>query len=215
MVDSISRADVTEQQEAIRIFRQHLGMTSLVAGQVSTELAESVAAMATALIATLRAGGKVLFCGNGGSAAQAQHLAAELTGRYLRERRPLPAISLTTDTSAITAIGNDYRFDEIFRRPLDALAVPGDALVALSTSGNSPDVILAAQAARKKGVTVLAFTGQNGGELVKHADLALQVPSVETPIVQEMHLAVGHVLCDLIELALVNAPDTFGQGREV
>lgn len=190
-------------------------MTSLVAEQVSAELAENVAAMAAALITTLRAGGKVLFCGNGGSAAQAQHLAAELTGRYLRERRPLPGISLTTDTSAITAIGNDYRFDEIFRRSLDALAVPGDALVALSTSGNSPDVILAAQAARQKGVAVLAFTGQNGGELVKHADLTLQVPSIETPIVQEMHLAVGHVLCDLIELALVNAPDTFGQGREV
>jgi D-sedoheptulose 7-phosphate isomerase len=190
-------------------------MTAVVAEQVAAESAGTVAAMAEALITVLRAGGKVLLCGNGGSAAQAQHLAAELTGRYLRERRPLPAISLTTDTSAITAIGNDYRFEEIFRRQLNALAGPGDALIALSTSGRSPDVILAAQAARQKGVTVLAFTGQNGGELVKHADLSLQIPSQETPIVQEMHLAVGHVLCDLIELALINAPDTFGIGREV
>lgn len=205
----------TERQRYEQAFREHLGLTSLVANQMTTESAATVAAMAEALITALRAGGKLLLCGNGGSAAQAQHLAAELTGRYLRERRPLPAISLTTDTSALTAIGNDYRFDEIFRRQLDALAVPGDVLIALSTSGNSPDVILAAQAAKAKQVTVLAFTGASGGELVKHADLALMVPSIETPVVQEMHLAVGHVLCDLVERALIESPDTFGMGREV
>lgn len=204
----------TERQEAEEIFRQHVRLTALAAEQMATESAATVAALAEALITTLRAGGKVLFCGNGGSAAQAQHFAAELTGRYLRERRALPGISLTTDTSALTAIGNDYRFDEVFRRQLEALACRGDALVALSTSGNSPDVILAAQAARSKGVVVLAFTGQNGGELVKHADLSLRVPSFDTPVVQEMHLAVGHVLCDLIERALVEAPETFGMGRE-
>jgi D-sedoheptulose 7-phosphate isomerase len=200
-----------EQIEEARVFREHLQTTAVVATQLAMESAATVAAMASALIATLRSGGKVLFCGNGGSAAQAQHLAAELTGRYLRERRPLPAIALTTDTSALTAIANDYRFDEVFRRQLEALAVPGDALVALSTSGGSADVILAAQAARAKKVTVLAFTGQPGGELVQHADLALRVPSVDTPIVQELHLAVGHVLCDLIERALIAAPETFGR----
>jgi D-sedoheptulose 7-phosphate isomerase len=203
-----------ELQEAERVFREHVRATADVALQLGAEAAPTVAAMAAALIATLRAGGKVLFCGNGGSAAQAQHLAAELTGRYLRERRPLPALSLTTDTSALTAIGNDYRFDEVFRRQLNALALPGDALIALSTSGNSPDVVLAAQAARARRVTVLAFTGQTGGELIKHADLALLVPSVDTPIVQELHLAVGHVLCDLIERALVADPERFGMGRE-
>ncbi len=172
-----------------------------------------VAEMAATLVASLRAGGKVMFCGNGGSAAEAQHLAAELTGRYLRERGPLPAIALTTDTSAITAIGNDYRFEEIFRRQVEGIGAPGDVLVALSTSGTSADVILAAQTARGMSITVLALTGQNGGELGKHADLVLRVPSADTPIVQELHLAVGHVLCDLIERALIAAPETFGRAR--
>jgi D-sedoheptulose 7-phosphate isomerase len=204
-----------EAQDAELVFREHLRSTAETALLMLAGTGPTVAAMAEALIATLRAGGKVLLCGNGGSAAQAQHLAAELTGRYLRERRPLPAISLTTDTSALTAIGNDYRFDEVFRRQLNALAAPGDVLIALSTSGSSPDVVLAAEAARAMKVTVLAFTGQSGGELVKHADLAVRVPSPSTPVVQELHLAVGHVLCDLIERALIAAPETFGVGHEV
>ena len=204
-----------EQQQAEELFREHLRMTALVATEVATVSAGLVAEMAAALIATLRGGGKVMFCGNGGSAAQAQHLAAELVGRYLRERQSLPAIALTTDTSVLTAIANDYRFDEVFRRQIDSLAVPGDALVALSTSGRSADVVLAAQTAQAKKVTVLAFTGQSGGELARHADLVLQVPSVDTPIVQEIHLAVGHVLCDLVERALIAAPETFGMGRLV
>jgi D-sedoheptulose 7-phosphate isomerase len=202
-----------ERQQAEELFREHLRTTATVAAQVASESAPTVAAMAEALIATLRAGGKVLFCGNGGSAAQAQHLAAELVGRYLRERRPLPGLALTTDSSTLTAVANDYRFDEVFRRQIDCLALPGDALVALSTSGTSADVVLAAQAARARQVTVLAFTGHSGGELIKHADLALLVPSVDTPIVQEIHLAVGHVLCDLVERALIAAPETFGMGR--
>ncbi len=208
-----SQSRQPERAEAENLFREHLRITALAATQLAGEGAGVVAAMASALIATLRAGGKVMFCGNGGSAAQAQHLAAELTGRYLRERRALPALALTTDTSALTAIANDYRFEEVFRRQIEALAVPGDALVALSTSGRSPDVVLAAQSARARRVTVLAFTGQSGGELAQHSDLILQVPSVDTPIVQELHLAVGHVLCDLIERALIAAPETFGMGR--
>ncbi|MGH2460644.1 MAG: D-sedoheptulose-7-phosphate isomerase [Chloroflexota bacterium] len=195
------------------IYREHLRTTAAVAAQIAAESAGTVAEMAEVLTACLRAGGKVLLCGNGGSAAEAQHLAAELVGRYLRERRPLPAIALTTDTSALTGIANDYRFEDVFQRQVDALAVAGDVLIALSTSGTSADVVMAAQAARARGVKVLAFTGQSGGELVKHADLALLVPSVTTPIVQEIHLAVGHVLCDLVERALIAAPDTFGMER--
>ena len=204
-----------ERQEAEMIFHEHLRTTAAAFVQTASEAAGVVADMAEALIATLRAGGKVMLCGNGGSAAQAQHLAAEFVGRYLRERQPLPAIALTTDSSALTAIGNDYRFDEVFSRQIDALAVEGDVLIALSTSGTSGNVVLAAQTARAKNVTVLAFTGQSGGELAKHADLALQVPSVDAPIVQEIHLAVGHVLCDLVERALIAAPETFGMGRLV
>lgn len=202
-----------ERDQDVMVYREHLRTTAAVAAQVAAESAGTVAEMAEALTSCLRAGGKVLLCGNGGSAAEAQHLAAELVGRYLRERRPLPAIALTTDTSALTAIANDYRFEDVFQRQIDALAVAGDVLIALSTSGTSADVVMAAQAARAKGVFVLAFTGQSGGELVKHADLALQVPSVTTPIVQEIHLAIGHVLCDLVERALIAAPETFGMER--
>jgi len=206
-----SRQRERDQDETI--YREHLRTTAAVAAQIAAESAGTVAEMAEALTTCLRAGGKVLLCGNGGSAAEAQHLAAELVGRYLRERRPLPAIALTTDTSVLTAIANDYRFEDVFRRQIDALAVAGDVLIALSTSGTSADVVMAAQAARAKGVIVLAFTGQSGGELVKHSDLALLVPSVTTPIVQEIHLAIGHVLCDLVERALIAAPETFGMER--
>lgn len=205
----------TEREEAEAIYRDHLRTTATVAAQAASESAGTVAEMAEALISSLRAGGKVLLCGNGGSAAQAQHLAAEFVGRYMRERQPLPAIALTADTAALTAIANDYRFEDVFSRQIEALAVEGDVLIALSTSGTSADVVLAAQTARAKKVTVLAFTGQTGGELVKHADLALLVPSVTTPIIQEIHLATGHVLCDLVERALIAAPETFSMGRKI
>src|SRR6185437_6735751 len=152
-----SRQRERDQDETI--YREHVRTTAAVAAQIAAESAGTVAEMAEALTTCLRAGGKVLLCGNGGSAAEAQHLAAELVGRYLRERRPLPAIALTTDTSVLTAIANDYRFEDVFRRQIDALAVAGDVLIALSTSGTSADVVMAAQAARAKGVIVLAFTG--------------------------------------------------------
>jgi D-sedoheptulose 7-phosphate isomerase len=191
----------------------HLRAAAAVFDQVAAESADTIAAMASALTSCLRAGGKVMLCGNGGSAAMAQHLAGELVGRYLRERQALPAIALTTDSSVLTAVGNDYRFDDVFLRQIEALAVPGDALIAMSTSGSSPNVVLAAQAARRKKVTVLALTGQSGGEVVDHADLVLRIPSVDTPLVQAAHLAVGHVLCDAVERALIAAPETFGMGR--
>jgi D-sedoheptulose 7-phosphate isomerase len=202
-----------EKTEIETLTRDHLQFASAAFLQVATESTGVIADMALALVSVLRAGGKVMFCGNGGSAAQAQHLAAELVGRYLRERRALPAIALTTDTSVLTAVANDYRYDEVFVRQIEAIADPGDALVVLSTSGTSANVVLAAQISQSKGMTVLAFTGQSGGELVQHADLALLVPSYDTPIVQEVHLAVGHILCDVAERALIAAPETFGMGR--
>jgi D-sedoheptulose 7-phosphate isomerase len=191
----------------------HLRAAAGAFEQVASESAGTIGTMAAALTSCLRAGGKMLLCGNGGSAAMAQHFAAELVGRYLRERQALPAVALTTDTSVLTAVGNDYRFDDVFLRQIEAIAVPGDVLLALSTSGSSPNVVLAAQAARRKRITVLALTGQSGGELAYHADVILRVPSSDTPIVQEVHLAIGHVLCDVVERALIAAPETFGVSR--
>jgi D-sedoheptulose 7-phosphate isomerase len=202
-----------ELAEIVTLTRHHLRTSAFAIEQVAADSSDTIADMAAALTAALRAGGKVMFCGNGGSAAEAQHLAAEMVGRYLRERQALPAIALTTDTSVLTAVGNDYRFDDVFLRQIEAIAVPGDVLIVLSTSGASPNVVLAAQAARRKKVTVLAMTGQSGGDLVNHADVILRIPSIDTPIVQEVHLAVGHILCDVVERALIAAPETFGMGR--
>lgn len=151
---------------------------------------------------TFKLGGKLLICGNGGSAAQAQHFAAELTGRYLKERQALPAISLTTDTSALTAIGNDYGFDKVFSRQVQALGRAGDVLFCLSTSGNSPNILAVARTAQTLGIKIIGLTGNSGGKLKSLCDINLIVPSHKTPFVQEVHLVVIHVICDLIESSL-------------
>ncbi|MBK1665871.1 phosphoheptose isomerase [Rhodospirillum rubrum] len=166
------------------------------------ECAPAIAEAAALVTASLRAGGKVMFCGNGGSAADAQHLAAELEGRYLKERAPLPGMALTTNTSTLTAVGNDYGFDHIFSRQVSAHGRPGDVLVALSTSGNSANVLRAIEAAREKGVSVIGLTGAGGGKMAEVCDLCLRVPSTQTPQIQQMHIAVGHLLCGLVEDAL-------------
>jgi phosphoheptose isomerase len=163
---------------------------------------------ARALEECLRSGNKVLVFGNGGSAADAQHLAAELTGRFGKERLPLPAIALTTDTSVLTAIGNDYGFDEVFARQVRALADDGDVVIAISTSGRSPNVINAARAGRAAGATTIALTGGDGGGLLDSADIAVVVPSTNTARIQEMHITVVHILCELIENALFPEEDT-------
>lgn len=147
----------------------------------------------------VRAGHKVMFMGNGGSAADAQHLAAEFTGRYLRERRALPAMSLNVNSSAITAIGNDYSFDMVFARQVEALGLAGDVAVGFSTSGNSRNVVLAMQAARQKDIFTVAFTGQSGGVLKDFVDVCLKIPSDETPRIQECHIMAGHILCEIVE----------------
>ena len=167
--------------------------------------AELVARAAELVFECLREGRKVLVCGNGGSAADAQHIAGELVGRYLRERRALPAIALTTDTSILTAIGNDYAFEVVFSRQVEALGAPGDVLIGITTSGNSPDVLRAVEAAQRIGLRTIGLTGQSGGKLAGLADLCIRVPSAETPRIQEAHIAIAHVVCELVEEAIVEA----------
>jgi D-sedoheptulose 7-phosphate isomerase len=164
--------------------------------------ADRIAEAGAMLVSALRAGGKVMFCGNGGSAADAQHLAAELMGRFLIDRGPLPALALSVDTSALTAIGNDYAFDEVFARQLRGLGRPGDVLVAISTSGNSANVLKALDAAREIGVKTLGLSGGAGGRMASACDLCLCVPATRTDHIQEMHIAVGHMLCGMVEEAL-------------
>ena len=170
-----------------------------LAARVSADQAEEIAAIADRYEAALRAGGTLFFAGNGGSAADAQHLATEYVVRYQTTRPAMRAVALTTDTSLLTACANDLGFDEVFSRQVEALAEPGDLLVLHSTSGESPNVIRAAQAAKARGVTVIAFLGKNGGHLRELADVALVIPADDTARIQELHLAVEHVICDLVE----------------
>jgi D-sedoheptulose 7-phosphate isomerase len=156
-------------------------------------------------IETLKNGGKILLCGNGGSAADAQHIAAELTGRYKTERRGLPGIALTTDTSALTAIGNDYGYDRVFDRQVEALAGKDDLLIGISTSGNSQNVINAFKVAREIGCKTIGFSGRDGGKFNDVCNLNIIVPSDDTPRIQEMHILIGHTICQLIDEEVKNA----------
>lgn len=175
-----------------------------LAERVAGELADDTARVAGRILETFDGGGTVFFCGNGGSAADAQHLAAEYVVRFRRERRALPAVALTTDTSILTAGGNDFGFDSVFRRQVEALAGPGDLLVLHSTSGNSPNLLEAARAARDRGVATVAFLARGGGRLRELVDHALVVPTGETARAQEMHLTLGHLICDLVDEAVAS-----------
>jgi D-sedoheptulose 7-phosphate isomerase len=172
------------------------------------EQIETIEQVVALCVGALNRGAKIFFCGNGGSAADSQHLAAELAGRYLRDRDPLPAIALTTDTSKLTAIGNDYGYAEVFSRQLRALARPGDVLFAISTSGNSENVLRAVAASPRLGVTSVGLLGGNGGKLGSMVDLALVVPSDRPDRVQESHIVVGHAICEQIERLLFCAAPT-------
>lgn len=156
-------------------------------------------------IAALQAGGKVIFCGNGGSAADSQHLAAELMGRFLIDRNPLPALALTVDTSALTAIGNDYGYHEVFARQLNGIGAAGDVLFGLSTSGTSRNVVRAFEAAQEKDIRCISMTGERDSPMAEMADLAIRVPSAKTNHIQEMHIAVGHIICGIVEARLCSA----------
>ena len=167
--------------------------------QVLAASADSVVRAGNKLYSVLACGGKIFFCGNGGSASAAQHMAAELTGRFVKERRPLAAIALTTDTSALTAIANDYGYEQVFARQLRALGSGDDCLVVLSTSGNSPNVVEAASAAKSIGMEVVGLLGRTGGAVVDLCDIAILVPSDVTARIQEAHEFIGHALCAHID----------------
>jgi len=167
-----------------------------------TAFQDSLALAASQILKSLRAGGKIFFFGNGGSAADAQHLAAEFAGRYLKERRALPAMALTVNSSALTAIGNDYGFDFVFARQLEAVGKKGDVALGISTSGNSTNVLRALKTAKSISMFTVALTGWFGGRLQKVADCAIRIPSRETPRIQEAHILVGHILCEVVEQAL-------------
>jgi len=170
-----------------------------VLDKVETEMQGAIEAAGRLMLQTLQNGNKILLCGNGGSAADAQHIAAELTGRFLKERRGLPAVALTTDTSALTAIGNDYGFERIFERQVEALAVEGDLLVGISTSGNSANALRALELANDLGCMTLGLSGRDGGAMNDLCDLNLVVPAQETARIQEMHILIGHLLCAMVD----------------
>ena len=184
---------------SVERIRQSLDGLAALAGRVAAEHADDIAAIVDRYEVTLRSGGTLFFAGNGGSAADAQHVATEYVVRYQTNRPAMRAVALTTDTSLLTACANDMGFDEVFARQVEALAGPGDLLVLHSTSGESPNVIRAAQAARAHGVAVVALLGRTGGQLKDLADLALIIPSDDTARIQELHLAIEHVICDLVE----------------
>lgn len=192
---------INHQPYIQKIFRNHIALTE----RVLTEQADTINAMANSIIECYQNGHKAIFCGNGGSAADAQHLAAEFVGRYLIDRRPLPALALHTDTSTLTAIGNDYGYDQVFSRQVNAHIQPGDILICLTTSGNSRNVVLAAKVARERGNTVLGLLGRDGGAMLALCDYALVVPCEQTYLIQEVSMLVGHLLCDLMEKSLFTA----------
>jgi len=170
--------------------------------KIEDTLTEEIAAAVVMLQAALKAGNKLLVMGNGGSAADAQHFAAEIIGRFKLERPALPAIALTTDSSILTAIGNDYGFDAVFSRQVEGLGRAGDVVFGISTSGNSPNVFAALSRARDLGCKTVALTGRDGGTLKTVADISIIVPSYDTPRIQEGHVTIIHILCDLLEKRL-------------
>jgi D-sedoheptulose 7-phosphate isomerase len=178
-------------------FREH----ATVAGATADRLEAEFRRLYEVCRDALAGGGKLMFFGNGGSAADAQHLATELTGRYLRNRPAIAALALTTDSSSLTAIGNDFGFDQVFERQIEALGRPGDVAIGITTSGKSANVSRALRAARARGLVAAGFAGRDGGDLVGLADPLLIVPSDSTPRIQEMHITLGHMLCDVLEQA--------------
>ena len=183
-------------------FSTALRELAATAERVATELEADLDAALEMVQATVKVSGTLFFCGNGGSAADAQHMATEYVVRYMRNRRAYPALALTTDTSLLTAAGNDIGFENVFARQIEALAKPGDLLIIHSTSGNSPNVLRAAEAAREKGVKVLAFSARDGGALRALADHSIVIPTTRTDRAQELHLCIEHIICDVVERSL-------------
>jgi D-sedoheptulose 7-phosphate isomerase len=168
----------------------------------SAEILQTIEDAVSRCIATLKAGNKIILAGNGGSAADAQHIAAELVGRFETERPGLPAITLTTNSSTVTAVANDYNYENIFRRQVQALGQRGDVFIGISTSGNSPNVVAAIEQCKEQGIAVIGLTGEAGGKMLELCDICVRVPSRNTARIQESHITIGHILCSLIDSAL-------------
>ncbi len=184
------------------VIGEHLSDLSALSSAVSDTMSGQIEEFADRVLGTILAGGKIMFCGNGGSAADAQHLATEYVVRFARESRPLAALALTTDTSLLTAGANDYGFDTIFSRQIEALGQAGDLLILHSTSGESDNLLAAAAAARRIGISTAALLAKGGGRLGECVDMALVVPTDSTARAQELHLAIGHVVCELVDAAI-------------
>jgi D-sedoheptulose 7-phosphate isomerase len=194
-------ANPAQQIDKIKaIWNEHLDVTKAL-----PSLASAVSSAVDIIGSSLAAGGQLLIAGNGGSAADAQHIAAELTGRFLRERRPFRALALHVNTSALTAIGNDYGYEHVYARELSAHARPGDVLLAISTSGNSQNILRAIEAARQCKTIVIGLTGESGGVMRTACDLCMCVPSKSTARIQEMHITIGHTICELLEERLAES----------
>ena len=189
-------------KDAAQLIDQFVGESLRVKNEFFRVNKDTIARTVETIAHGLRNGHKVLFFGNGGSAADAQHLAAELVGRFGPNRSPLPAISLATDTSVLTAVGNDYGYDKVFARQIEALGQSGDIAIAISTSGNSPSVLAAIDVARSKGLFTIGFTGETSGKMKDRVEVLFRVPSRETPRIQETHVVLGHILCELVDREL-------------
>jgi len=186
------------QKEIIRLLEESISVKKALVKDNVREIED----MVKLIINTYQKGGKVVLCGNGGSAADAQHIAAELVGRFKLERKPFPAIALTTNTSSLTALANDYGYKTVFWRQVEALVNEKDVVIGISTSGSSQNVVEAMRAAKKKGAATIGLTGSNGGKLAGVADLVVMVPSNNTPRIQEAHITIGHIVCELVERKL-------------
>ncbi|MBK6590626.1 MAG: D-sedoheptulose 7-phosphate isomerase [Acidobacteria bacterium] len=206
IVDKIKENETPENVKDSSVIELSLNQHLEVFNKVIGEITGPIEDCAKLLVDTFKAGRKVLICGNGGSAADAQHIAAEFVGRYETERRALPAIALTTDTSALTALANDYDFERIFARQVDALAVEGDCLIAISTSGNSRNVIAAVMAARNRGCSIIGMTGAAGKKLASLSDRCILVPSDRTARIQEAHITIAHIWCEIVDEWMATDP---------
>jgi D-sedoheptulose 7-phosphate isomerase len=185
-----------------RLFRESLQASLSLKQRVLVSCVHETQIAGDILLSAYQAGHKAIFMGNGGSAADAQHLAAEMEGRFTIERRPLPALALHANASTMTAIANDYGYEQVFARLLTAHAQPGDVAVALTTSGTSKNIVAAARLKQSLGITLIALTGDNGAALAPYADVVIAVPSKDTPRIQECHITLGHILCDFVERSL-------------
>jgi D-sedoheptulose 7-phosphate isomerase len=187
--------------------RSHLAdsLAAMQAASADEKFLDVMGRIADEMAKALGSGRKILLCGNGGSAADAQHIAGELLSRFEQDRAPWPAIALTTDSSVLTAIGNDYGYDQVFERQVRGLGVKGDVLIAISTSGRSPNVIRALDAARERELVTVGFTGTKDGEMYSRCDVLLSAPSDKTPVVQQIHITVAHIVCGLVERRLAGA----------